>query len=95
MSTAEAMAVYSYRTRMAIYSDNYKGQGDVITCPLCHLHLDVQNLSFQCTEVKKNIQIGGKYEEIFDDKISSELAKTVLHISKLRKEYMEGRQIEK
>ena len=48
MSTAEAMAVYSYHTRMAIYSDNYKGQGEVITCPLCHLHLDVQNLSFQC-----------------------------------------------
>ena len=93
MSKAEAMAVYSYRTRMAIYSDNYKGQGDVITCPLCHLHF--QKLSFQCPEVKKNIQIGGKYEKIFDAKISSELAKTVLHISKLRKEYMEGRQIEK
>ena len=60
MSTAEAIAVYSYRTRMAIYSDDYKFQGDVTTCPLCHLHLDVQNLSFQCKEVKKNIQIGGK-----------------------------------
>ena len=94
MNPAQAMSVYSYRTRMAVYSDNYKGQGGVGTCPLCHLHLDVQSLSFQCIEVRKNVKICGKYEDIFGDRISSELAKTVYDMSILRKKFLEERTVE-
>ena len=44
LTTEEAQAVYSYRTRMSEYRDNFKGQGGPIICPLCQIHLDVQNL---------------------------------------------------
>ena len=90
----EAKAVFNYRTRMAKYRDNYKGQRGQAPCPLCNLHLDVQNICFQCPSVRENVKLKGKYEKIFGNKISKELAKTVLEISKYREKYLEERQIE-
>ena len=94
ISTAEAKAVFSYRTRMANYSNNYRGLGGLSPCPLCYLHLDVQSLGFQCSNILENVKILGKYEDIFEDNISKDLAKTVLQISTYRSSYLEERRIE-
>ena len=59
INTAEDKALFSYRSRMANYNNNYKG--------LCHLHLDVQSLVFKCSTILENVQILGKYEDIFED----------------------------
>ena len=88
ITVEQAQAVYSYRTRMAMYSDNYKGTVGVTVCPLCGVHLDVQNLSFQCQKIKANVKISSKYEEIFNENISKELAKTLLDISIFRNDYL-------
>ena len=91
----EAKAVFNYRTRMAKYRDNYKGQRGQAPCPLCNLHLDFQNLCFQCPSVRENVKLKGKYlSKTFGNRISKELAKTVLLISKYRERYLEERQIE-
>jgi hypothetical protein len=49
-------------------------------CPICKIHLDGQKLSFQCPEVKTNVDIAGRYSDIFTDKIDSKLAKTLVNI---------------
>ena len=94
LDTWEAKAVFNYRTRMAKYRDNYKGQRGQAPCPLCNLHLDVQNLCFQCPSVRENVKLKGSYDQIFGNRISKELAKTVLQISKYRERYLAERQIE-
>ena len=56
-------------------------------CPLCLVHPDTQPHSLQCTEVQAKIQVKGKYQDIFDEDIPSEISKTLLKISKLREDY--------
>ena len=93
MSANEAQTVFSYRTRMANFKENYRGPGGPQPCPLCNLHLDTQSLSFQCPLVKNNVKLEGKYNTIFSNKIDKTLVKTLLDINRFRKEFMESRQI--
>ena len=79
LTVTEAQIVYSFRTRMAAFSNNYKGSTGVTTCPLCKKHLDVQSLSFQCQKIKENIKIACNYDKIFDNNISQELAKSLVY----------------
>ena len=94
ITAAEARTIYSYRTRMAVFSDNYRGQKGTSLCPLCGIHLDVQSMSFQCIQIKENVKITGKYENIFEDVIPKQLARTVIEISHYRKQFLEERSLD-
>ena len=52
VTVMEAQNLFNYRTRMADYSENYRGHMGPKTCPLCKTHLDCQSLSFHCPEAK-------------------------------------------
>ena len=70
LSVEQAKTVFSFRCRMAQYSENYRNQSEVSTCPLCQLHLDNQPMSFKnCATIKENIQIKGKYEKRCSDDV--------------------------
>ena len=56
-------------------------------CPLCRLHPDGQAESFHCADMKKLVNIRGKYEDIFSDNDSSELIQTVYSVYSFREEY--------
>ena len=86
---AEARNLYRYRTRSAKYKENMKTSYSTTSmpCPLCLVHPDTQPHSLQCTEVQAKIQVKGKYQDIFDEDIPSEISKTLLKISKLREDY--------
>ena len=94
LTTSQAQTVFAYRSRMAQYSENYRGGQGHLPCPLCLMHLDCQSMSFNCPSVKENIKIQGKYENIFCDKIEPELAETLVKIDKYRKTYIESRKVE-
>ena len=79
-----AKTMFRFRVRMARFSGNYKGKGPPDACPLCGLHSDEQQLSFQCPEVTMMIDTSVIYEHIFNPKISINLAKTCDKIMKLR-----------
>ena len=79
-----AKNVFRYRTRMIQFDGNFNGQEPVKVCPLCGLHSDHQHLSFQCPVVVGKIEIEEDYENIFGDKVSLKLAKTLQRITKLR-----------
>ena len=77
--------VFNFRTRMAKFSGNFKGNGTVENCPLCGLHSDLQHLSFECPEIVSQVEMKENYESIFKPEISVSLAKTLGKILNLRK----------
>ena len=79
-----AKTTFRFRTRMAQFGGNFKGQGPLDPCPLCGEHQDLQELSFQCPEVLDKIKVNEDYDNIFEPKISRELAKTLQDILKIR-----------
>ena len=58
VNTKEAQTLFRYRTRMAKFGENFRGNRNSILCPLCKTHLDGQKMCFEnCPVVKKNITI--------------------------------------
>ena len=94
LSAEQAQAVFSYRARMASYSENYRSNNGHSLCPLCLTHLDSQVFSFSCPVIKGNVSMKGKYSDIFNDKIDIELANTLVQIDKNRHEYINSRSLE-
>lgn len=80
----EAKAVFQFRSRMAQFHGNYRGNTPLKYCPLCLSHPDTQEWSFKCSVLQKNIKINGNYEDIMKGKINKTLAKTVKSIVKYR-----------
>ena len=76
---------------MAEFGENYRGGRSQVMCPLCHLHLDNQELSYQCSEIRSEIKIIGKIEDIYKDEISLDTAETIEKISELRRSRLEER----
>ena len=86
----QAKAVFKYKTRMANFSDNFRGGQPTKQCPLCkdESSLDTQQHSLVCKVTKQNVQIDVRYEEIFFSQIGAETAKTLENILKFRDEYL-------
>ena len=81
----EAKTIFSFRVRMAQFSENFRGSNPPAPCPLCSKHLDLQELSFVCPIARQKIQINETYDKIFHPQISNNLAKILVAIMKLRK----------
>ena len=61
LSANQAQTVFSYRTRMSAYSENFRGTNGHSPCPLCLGHMDSQAASFQCPEIAQNVQMFTQY----------------------------------
>ena len=79
-------SVFKYRVRMERFGENFRGRQSQVICPLCKLHLDNQEMGFQCPEIKKEIEINGSIDEIYIGEIKKETIKTMTKILEIRKE---------
>ena len=87
MSTNGAKTLFQYRTRMAKYGENFRGPDGPIICPLCGGHLDNQVMGFDnCKVLRDNINMEGRYQDIFTKYIPAKLVNTLLNIDKFREE---------
>ena len=93
MSAFQAKEIFSYRTRSAQYSANYPGSDGLKPCPLCFLHLDCQPMTFQCPLIKENVTIKGKYSDIFQSDVSSDIAKTIQSIQEFKNNFLLNRNL--
>ena len=93
-TTEEARTLFSFRTRMAKFEENYKNGRNHTICPLCHIHLDSQAMAFQCPTLKAEINVNGNYEEVFKSDIPKELAKTLTEIMKFRTQFLQERMVQ-
>ena len=87
ISLDQALAIFAFRTRMVSCDGNYKSGIQVNNCPLCSTHLDLQELLFECSHLKKIMVIQGNYTDVFGDGITYSLAKTLRNIWIYREEY--------
>ena len=84
-NTEGARTLFKYRTRMAQYGENFRGNTGPVNCPLCGVHLDSQIMAFNnCQVVKQNIVIEGNNSDIFRPEAPINLAKTLISIDKLK-----------
>ena len=85
ISLDEKRSIFHYRTRMARFAENYRGQGPSKPCQICHLQIDSQIHTVKCFETMRFVKSIGNYEEIYTNKISSETAKMWKKIDEFRK----------
>ena len=78
----QAKTMFKFRTRMANFSENFKGGNDTKPCPLCETGLDTQAHSFQCRVIKQNIKVNGNLMDIFAEN-NKHLAGVLENIVKL------------
>ena len=81
LTVDESKMLLLWRLRMTKFAANY-GDKDKM-CPLCSEHKDNQEDAFKCKEIRKQLVIRHKYEEIFK-KPTQELVKALVIIMKIR-----------
>ena len=79
----EAQNLFKFRVGVAQFKENFADRYDNKTCPLCSISLDTQ-----CAMVKQKITIEGRYSDIFREKISPNISKTLFKISKMREDFI-------
>ena len=79
---------------MANFGENFRNGRTQVPCPLCQVHLDSQAMAFQCIKLKSEINMRGKYEDLFKDDIPSELVKTLTKIVDYRTKYLEEKSLQ-
>ena len=88
ISPEDAKLVFAYRTRMAKFSENFRGPHGPKMCGLCQTHLDNQQMAFNCPVLKPKLDEKGKYEYIFRSEIPSETITNLKIITRFREENM-------
>lgn len=78
--------IFKFRTRMARFGENFRGQNGPIMCPLCQSHLDNQSMSFQCKVINEETEIFGKLEDIYMEHIDENTISTLEKIMNIRRE---------
>ena len=81
--------IFQYRVRMANFGENYRGGALSTTCPLCYLHLDSQEMSYQCPIIRNMIDVKGNIRDIYEEDIENETIQTILRIANYRKKSLE------
>ena len=84
ISVTQAKILLKFRTRMANYSNNYKGSNSSQKCKLCQNHEDNQQDIYICDFNQKNIKLGGKYTDLFKSDIDLSTIRTLEAVYKLR-----------
>ena len=81
-SVTEARTIFSFRTRMAPFRNNYKNLKE-ITCPLCSSHIDDQNTMNDCPVLVKHFELLN-IEAIYSTHIPKNLVTNIIKIVKFR-----------
>jgi hypothetical protein len=90
----EVRTIFSFRTRMANFGENFKNGRKQVPCPLCQSHLDSRSMAFKCPKLKEEVEIKGKYEDLYKDNIPKDLVKTIMDISEFRRNHLEEKSLQ-
>ena len=87
ISIEDKKNVFRWRTHMARFGDNFRGGKDYISCLLCNSHSDSEMLAFSCGSIKKEINLIGSYDQVFEAKIDKNLVQTLSEITSMKMNY--------
>ena len=88
ISPSQARIIFKFRTRMAKFSENFKGGKPTKQCPVCTSSTDNQSHSFRCPVIVDNLKISGSLEDVYEETIPNETAITLENIIKFREGYI-------
>ena len=74
ISVEQAQNLFRWRVRMSPFGENFRGGQEKVICPLCHNHMDSQSLALNCEEIRKEVQIKLRIEDIYRDNITLQTA---------------------
>jgi hypothetical protein len=74
---------------MSTCGENFRGGQALIVCPLCHNHLDNQQMALRCEVMNKEVTIKCKIEEIYRDDISLQTAQNLLEVKNTKEQFRE------
>ena len=77
--------MFKYRTRMAKYGENFRGPSSQVMCPLCQMHEDSQDKSYECPVIRQDVKVTGNYDNIYSDEVKLETVETITKIHLFRK----------
>ena len=89
INVEEIRSVFKFRTRMAPYEGNFRGNKDFVHCPLCSTHVDSQVLGLECPAIRKVFNIECDIQNFYSDSVTIDTAKTLTKILAIRKELMD------
>ena len=84
ISVTQAQILIKFRTRMADYENNYKGTSTNQRCKLCQNHSDNQEEIYICDFNLQNLNLCGKYEDLFKCDVDISVMKSLEALYKLR-----------
>ena len=65
-SVEEKINAFKFRTKMALFGQNFRGNRECVMCPLCKIHVDSQDLVSECPILKTKITMKNKIKEIYE-----------------------------
>jgi len=92
LSVEDKKNVFSFRTRMAKYGENFKSGRPFTMCPLCQLHFDSQYLALECPAIRKQIAAEDitDLQDIYSTNVSAKSAKLLGQITRIRENILKG-----
>ena len=89
LKVEEVRNIFKFRTRMAPFGENFRGNKDYIMCPLCKEEKDNQAHCFKCPAMRKELEISCDVSEVFTDTVSLETAQTLSKMLEIRNKLLE------
>ena len=93
LSVENMRDLFAFRTRMAEFGENFRGQRQFVICPFLCNQKDSQMHSFNCIGITQKLQIDSTYTEIFKNNIPVKTAYSLTKIRKLRESYLEEKSL--
>ena len=93
LSVENKRDIFSARTRMADFGENFKGPRTFVVCPFLCNQRDSQSHSFTCSGVTQKIEIKGSYKDIFEMSIPATTGYTLTKIKRMRSIFLEEHNI--
>ena len=89
-TTKQAKIMFRFRCRMAEFGENFRGMNGPKTCPLCSSHLDNQESSFKCSNLRHIVNNSPDYHMIFKKNIPTKIFEILEKIMAFREDTNES-----
>ena len=92
LSFEDKKFIFLFRTRMALFGENFRAGKDYSMCPLCKLHIDCQSLLLQCPELSAELKrkFGNDHlkslDNIYSDRIRTVTVETLTFAYEARRQ---------
>ena len=89
LKITEIRELFKFRVRMSNFSENFRGKGGSVNCPLCNKHMDNQASMYQCPVLRRKVNLDVDISDIFTDEVKVESAKMLMETLRLREKLID------